>query len=244
MINQDKGIALVTGGATGIGASCCRALANAGFRIGIHYRSSEEKAKALIAEFANGFLIKSDLGTEEGVNQVYETVQSAGLPLEVLVNNAGLNIDAPIAFAKLKDFDQMVGMNMRGTWYLTKRLVRLMIPNAKGRIINITSVVGYTGNAYQGVYSMTKAAINNLTRTLAQELAEYGILVNAVAPGFIDTSMTHVIPPEVQEEILKKIPLKRIGKPEEIAEVVAFLATQATYITGTTIHVNGGMYGG
>jgi 3-oxoacyl-[acyl-carrier protein] reductase len=133
---------------------------------------------------------------------------------------------------------------MKTVWYLTKRLMRLMIRNRSGRIINISSIIGSIGNPTQSIYGMTKAAIDNFTKTAAMEMAEYGILVNSIAPGFIDTDMTKNLPEEHKNMILSRIPLKRMGTPEEIAQVVGFLATSGTYITGTVIHVNGGMYGG
>jgi 3-oxoacyl-[acyl-carrier protein] reductase len=237
-------VALVTGGATGIGAACCRALSQAGLAVGIHHRTSAAAAQALQEELGeNTFLVSADLSTTEGVDAVYEVMRQRG-GLEVLVNNAGATADAPLFSARLEDFDRVVATNMRSTWYLTKRLARLMMRQRSGRIINISSVVGSTGNPGQSVYGMTKAAIDNFTRTAAAELADYGILVNAVAPGFIETAMTQVLPEEIREGILARVPLKRMGTPQEVAAMVRFLALEATYCTGTTFHVNGGMYGG
>jgi 3-oxoacyl-[acyl-carrier protein] reductase len=237
-------VALVTGGATGIGAACCRALSQAGLAVGIHHRTSAAAAQALQEELGeNAFLVGADLSSTEGVDAVYEAMRQRG-GLEVLVNNAGATVDAPLFSARLEDFDRIVATNMRSTWYLTKRLARLMMRQRSGRIINISSVVGSTGNPGQSVYGMTKAAIDNFTRTAAAELADYGILVNAVAPGFIETAMTQVLPDEIREGILARVPLKRMGTPEEVAALVRFLALEASYCTGTTFHVNGGMYGG
>ena len=237
-------VALVTGGATGIGAACCRALSQAGLAVGIHHRTSAAAAQTLQEELGeNAFLVSADLSTTEGVDAVYEVMRQRG-GLEVLVNNAGATADAPLFSARLEDFDRIVATNMRSTWSLTKRLARLMMRQRSGRIINISSVVGSTGNPGQSVYGMTKAAIDNFTRTAAAELADYGILVNAVAPGFIETAMTQVLPEEIREGILARVPLKRMGTPQEVAAMVRFLALEATYCTGTTFHVNGGMYGG
>lgn len=241
--STNLGIALVTGGATGIGAACCRALAAAGFKVGIHYNSSSAAAEKLQLELPGSFIVGADVSTESGVDAVHDAVKAQG-DLAVVVNNAGMAIDAPLFSAKLEDFDKVVATNMRSTWYLTKRLSRLMIRKKAGRIINISSVVGSTGNPTQSVYGMTKAAIDNFTKTASVELAGYGILVNAVAPGFIETRMTAELGAEIQAGILSRIPLGRMGKPEEIAQVVRFLATEGSYITGTTIHVNGGMYFG
>jgi len=237
-------LALVTGGATGIGAACCRALAGAGMTVAIHHRTSAAAAEDLRQELGpEAFLVQADLATAQGVDALYEEMRARG-GLDVLVNNAGATVDAPLFSARLEDFDRLVATNMRSTWYLTKRLARLMMRRKAGRIINISSVVGSTGNPGQSIYGMTKAALDNFTRTAALELADYGILVNAVAPGFIQTAMTEVLAPEIREGILGRVPLKRMGTPEEVAALVRFLAVEATYCTGTTFHVNGGMYGG
>ena len=236
-----KPIALVTGGATGIGSACCRILTAAGFAVGIHYNSSKESAEKLSAELPGSFILGADISTEAGVDSVFEAIKAKD-GLAVLVNNAGMAIDAPLFSAKLEDFDKVVDTNMRSTWYLTKKLTRLMIRKKSGRVINISSVVGSTGNPTQSVYGMTKAAIDNFTKTAAVELAGYNILVNAVAPGFIETRMTSELGEAIKTGILSRIPLGRMGSPEEIAQVVTFLATEGSYITGTTIHVNGGMF--
>ncbi len=238
---SDAKIALVTGGATGIGAACCRILAQAGFTVGIHYNSSAAAAEALAKELPGSFTVGADISTEAGVDAVAEALKGKG-QLSVLVNNAGMAIDAPIFSAKLEDFDKVVATNMRSTWYLTKKLTRLMIRAKEGRVINISSVVGHTGNPTQSVYGMTKAAIDNFTKTAALEMAGYNILVNAVAPGFIETRMTAELGDDIKAGIFARIPLGRMGQPEEIAKAVRFLAVDASYCTGTVIHVNGGMY--
>ncbi len=242
-MNNELKVALVTGGGTGIGAACCRELAKAGYAVGIHYNSSSGPAEAVQAELENSFTIQADLSTREGADEICTALKERG-NLEVLVNNAGMTMDAPLFSAKIDDFDKVVNTNMRGTWYLTKRLGRLMMRNKTGRVINISSVVGSTGNPTQSVYGMTKAAIDNFTRTAAMEFAPYNILVNSVAPGFIETKMTDVLSEDVQQHILGQIPLNRMGTPEEVASFVRFLATEGTYCTGTVFHVNGGMYGG
>jgi len=243
MSDNEKKVALVTGGATGIGAACSRALAAAGFRVGIHYNSSAAAAEALAAELPGSFTVGADVSTDAGVDALAEALKDKG-PLFVVVNNAGLALDAPLFSAKVEDFDKTVATNMRSVWLVTKKLSRLMIRRKEGRIINMSSVVGSTGNPTQTAYGMTKAAIDNFTKTAAMELAGYNILVNAVAPGFIETRMTADLSDEVKAGIFGRIPLGRMGKPEEIAQVVRFLATEGSYITGTTIHVNGGMFGG
>jgi len=157
---------------------------------------------------------------------------------------AGVSIDADMQRMRIEQFDTQ-RLALRGAWYLTKRILRLfMLRTGSGRIINITSVIGHTGNSGQIPYAMEKAALDALTKSLARELKGRNILVNSVAPGFIATKMTAGLPVEIQEEILGSIPLGRMGRPEEVAEVVGFLAMAGSYITGTVIHVNGGIYGG
>lgn len=241
---MEKRIALVTGAGRGIGAAIARELGRRGFTVGIHYNSSAGAAEKLKEEIGDAFLVQADISTPEGCDKIYNELKSRKEPLEVLVNNAGAVKDNPLFQASLDEFQMMVDLNMRATWYLSKRLMRLMIRNKSGRIINISSVIGSQGNPTQSVYGMTKAAIDNFTKVAAMEVADYGILVNSVAPGFIETDMTKDLPEEHKKIILERIPLHRIGRPEEIAEVVGFLATSGTYITGTVIHVNGGMYGG
>jgi 3-oxoacyl-[acyl-carrier protein] reductase len=170
-------------------------------------------------------------------------MQTAGR-VDVLVNNAGFNVNAPMLVMKLDDYDKVAAM-ARATWYLTKCVVRrFMLRKGTGRIINVSSVVGHTGNPGQIPYTMVKAGLDAFAKSLAQELAGREILVNAVAPGFVDTDMTRELPREVQDAILARIPQGRMGRPDEVAEVVAFLASRGSYINGSVIHVNGGMFGG
>lgn len=241
---SDQPVALVTGGGTGIGAACCRQLAAEGFRVAIHYRSSEEKATKLAAELDGAFTIKADLMDSESLDALIKEMKGAAGRIDVLVNNAGFNINAPMLAMKLDEYDAVASV-ARGTWYLTKLVLRrFMLRRGTGRIINISSVVGHTGNPGQIPYTMVKAGLDAFTKSLAQELAGRDILVNAIAPGFIDTEMTEDLPEEVKEAILAKIPMGRTGSADEIADVVAFLATRGNYINGSVLHVNGGMYGG
>ena len=244
-MSDDKGIALVTGGSGGIGAACCRALGESGFKVGIHFNRGQEQAEKLSSEIPGSFLIQADISSVEGMDSIYDILKKDhGGNIEVLVNNAGVALDNPIFSATLDEFQKTMDINLRSTWYLTKRLARFMIRKKKGRIINISSVVGSAGNAAQSVYGMSKAAINNFTKSASKEFAQYGILVNSVAPGFIKTSMTDTIPEEFAEVFMKAIPLERMGTPEEVAEMVQFLAVKGSYCTGAVFHVNGGMYGG
>jgi 3-oxoacyl-[acyl-carrier protein] reductase len=236
-------VAVVTGGATGIGRAVCRSLAAKGFRVGVVYNSSEAKAREVAGGLDGAFAARADLGDPAQVEALVKQLQELAGRVDVLVNNAGLNRDAPIFTMKLDDYDAVAGV-ARGTWYLTKLVLRRFMLRTGGRIVNVSSVVGHTGNAGQIPYTMAKAGLDALTRSLAQELAGRDILVNSVAPGFIDTDMTASLPEEVRGRILQRIPLGRMGRPEEVAEVVAFLATEGSYVNGSVIHVNGGMYGG
>jgi len=241
---MDRPVAIVTGAGTGIGAACCRALAEKGFIVGIHYRSSEQGAKELLDLIGQGFLLKADLADTAQVDAMVNGIKDKAGRVDVLVNNAGHSINADINSMRIEQFDDQRSVS-RGTWYLTKRIIRqFMLRRNEGRIINISSVVAHTGNAGQIPYTMEKAALDAFTKSLALELRGRNILVNSVAPGFIGTGMTEGLPEEVKERILAGIPLGRIGTPEEVAEVVAFLSTGGTYINGSIIHVNGGLYGG
>ncbi|MDP6980627.1 MAG: 3-oxoacyl-ACP reductase family protein [Myxococcota bacterium] len=237
-------VALVTGGGTGIGAACCRRLAAEGFRVGVHYRSSEEKAKKLIAELPDGFGVRADLSDSESIDAMVKELKEVAGRVDTLVNNAGYNVNAPMLTMSLDQYDSVASV-ARGTWYLSKMILRrFMMRKGTGRIVNISSVVGHTGNPGQVPYTMVKAGLDAFTKSLAQELAGREILVNSVAPGFIDTDMTEELPEEVKEQILSRIPQGRMGSADEVADVVAYLATRASYVNGTVVHVNGGMYGG
>lgn len=244
-LKPDAPVAVVTGGGTGIGAACCRALAERGFYVGIHYRTSGKTAQKVLTEINDqGFLLPADLTDPGQVDQMTDQIKTQSGRVDVLVNNAGESINAPMLAMKLEDFDAQRSL-VRGAWYLTKRILRqFMMRQESGRIINISSITGHTGNAGQIPYTMEKAALDAMTKSLAKELAGRNILVNSVAPGFIDTEMTRSLPPELCENILQNIPIGRVGRPEEVAEVVAFLADRGGYINGTVLHVNGGMYGG
>jgi len=241
----DKPVAVVTGGGKGIGAACCKALAKHGFRVGIHYRTSCQPAHDILSDInGNGFLLQADLTEPDQVDNMVRRIKDETGIVDVLVNNAGMCINDPITTMKMEAFDYQRSI-LRGTWYLTKRILRVfMLRRSSGRIINISSIVGHTGNAGQIPYTMEKAALDAMTKSLAKELWGRNILVNSVAPGFIDTDMTHELSKDIQQGILDSIPLGRMGQPEEVAEVIAFLARQGGYINGSIIHVNGGMYSG
>ena len=239
---SDK-IAIVTGAGTGIGSAISETLSKLGFTVGLHYNKSESSVLEVQKKCDKSFLIQADLSTEDGCQKIYEVIKKEyNSCLDVLVNNAGIALDKPIFSSSTDDFDKTINLNMRSTWYLTKKLAKFMIRKKEGRIINISSVVAHIANPAQAIYSMTKSAIEAFTRVSALEFAEYNILVNAIAPGFINTAMTQNIKDEFKSHILSKIPLGRMAEPTEIAEVVGFLSTSGSYITGSTIHVNGGLY--
>ena len=237
-------VALVTGAATGIGAACAKRLAAEGYRVGLHYRSSVDKAQKLLEELPGSFGLKADLTEEAEVDALIKAIKAGPGRVDVLVNNAGYNVNAPMLTMSLDQYDSVAAV-ARGTWYLSKMVLRrFMFRRGAGRIINISSVVGHTGNPGQVPYTMVKAGLDAFTKSLSQELTGKDILVNSVAPGFIATDMTEVLPDEIKETIVAKVPQGRMGTAEEVADVVAFLSTRASYINGTVIHVNGGMYGG
>jgi len=242
---MDKPIAVVTGGGKGIGAACCQALAAEGFFVGIHYRNSKELAEQVFSDIGGkGFLLQADLTDIDQVEAMVAQIKQRVGRLDVLVNNAGMCINDSITRMKIDAFDTQRGV-LRGVWYLTKRILRVfMLRQSTGRIINISSVVGHTGNAGQIPYTMEKAGMDAMTKSLAKELQGRNILVNSVSPGFIETDMTRELPDEIQQQIAGQIPLNRMGKPEEVADVVSFLANRGEYISGSVIHVNGGMYSG
>ena len=241
---SERPVALVTGGGTGIGSACCRALAAEGFRVAVHYRSSAESALKLASELAGAFTVQGDIADPAAVDGIVAQLKDEAGRVDVLVNNAGYNVNAPVLTMKLDDYDAVASL-ARGTWYLTKLVLRrFMLRAGTGRVINVSSVVCHTGNAVQIPYTMVKAGLDAFTKSLAQELAGREILVNSVAPGFIDTEMTEELPADVKDSILGRIPQGRMGRADEVADVVAFLATRGSYVNGTVLHVNGGMYGG
>ncbi len=240
---SQKQVALVTGGSRGIGKACVEVLGKAGYRVAFTYRSGEDEAKAIMSDVPDSQAFRCDLTDVQACQDLIKSVKDQFGAIDVLVNNAGVAIDQILAFAKPEDFDILIATNLKPVFLLSKYAAKVMLRQRRGRIINLSSVVGHTGNAGQSIYAATKAAITGFTQSIAQELAGAGILCNAVAPGFIATDMTSSLKDEVKQAILSKVPLKRLGTPEDVAYAVEFLASEkASYITGTTLHVNGGMY--
>ncbi|MFK7827134.1 MAG: 3-oxoacyl-ACP reductase family protein [Oligoflexales bacterium] len=240
---MNEKVALVTGGSKGIGAACVKALGQNGFKVAVHYRSDPDLASDLVSNLPEACAFQYDLGEDGAADILVKEVKKKYGRIDVLVNNAGHSIDQLIPFAKPADFDSLLTINLKSVFLLTKHCSRLMIKQKSGSIINISSVVGHTGNAGQSMYAATKSAITGFTMSIAKDLAPYQIRANCVAPGFIETKMTSALSDEVKESILANIPLGRLGQSDEVADAVRFLASQqASYITGSTIHVNGGMY--
>lgn len=238
--------ALITGATRGIGKQIAITLAKQGYNIALNYRKENEElenTKKEIEEIGVQVLaVKGDVANfEECENFVKQVIERFG-QIDVLVNNAGITKDMLLMRMKKEDFEQVIDTNLVGTFNVTKNVVPYMMKARSGRIINISSVVGISGNAGQTNYSASKAGIIGFSKSLAKEIASRNILVNAVAPGFIETNMTDVLKDDVKQEIAKNIPLKRMGTAQDVANVVKFLASDdSSYITGQVINVDGGM---
>lgn len=242
---MDK-VALITGATRGIGKQIAITLAKEGYHIALNYRKENEDLENTIKEIEENkvtcFAVKGDVSSFEDCEELAKQVIGKFGKIDVLVNNAGITKDMLLMRMKKEDFEQVIDVNLIGTFNVTKNVISHMLKARSGRIINISSVVGVSGNAGQTNYSASKAGMIGFTKSLAKEVASRGILVNAVAPGFIETSMTEVLKDEVKEEIAKSIPLKRMGTSEDVANVVKFLASEdSCYITGQVLHVDGGM---
>lgn len=242
---MDK-VALITGATRGIGKQIAITLAKEGYHIALNYRKENEDLENTIKEIEENkvtcFAVKGDVSSFEDCEELAKQVIEKFGKIDVLVNNAGITKDMLLMRMKKEDFEQVIDVNLIGTFNVTKNVISHMLKARSGRIINISSVVGVSGNAGQTNYSASKAGMIGFTKSLAKEVASRGILVNAVAPGFIETSMTEVLKDEVKEEIAKSIPLKRMGTSEDVANVVKFLASEdSCYITGKVLHVDGGM---
>lgn len=239
-------IALITGGTRGIGKGIAITLAKNGYDIAINYRTENDalsNTKKLIEQNgAKCFTVQGDVSSFEDCERFVKEIINEYGKIDVLVNNAGITRDTLLMRMKKEDFEDVIDTNLLGTFNVTKNVITHMIKARLGRIINISSVVGITGNAGQTNYAASKAGIIGFTKSLAKEVASRGILVNAVAPGFIETDMTDVLKGNIKEEIEKSIPLKRIGTTEDVANIVKFLASEeSSYITGQVINVDGGM---
>lgn len=240
-------VAIVTGASRGIGRQIALTFASYGANVVVNYNGSLEKAKEVAKEIEEmgreALLFQGNVADMDAMKEmVKETTKKFGR-IDILVNNAGVTKDNLLMAMKEEEFDQVIDTNLKGSFVCMKQVIRIMMKQRYGRIINLSSVSGRMGNAGQVNYSASKAGVIGMTKALAKEVGSRGITVNAVAPGFIETDMTAVLKDEVKEAIMAGIPLKRVGKPQDIAEAVAFLASdKASYITGQVLSVDGGMY--
>lgn len=239
-------VAFITGATRGIGRQIAITLAKEGFDIAINYRKENEdliETKKMVEDQkVKCFTVQGDVSSFEDSERMVKDIIEDFNHIDILVNNAGITKDMLLMRMKKEDFESVIGVNLVGTFNITKNVIPYMMKNRSGRIINVSSVVGISGNAGQTNYSASKAGIIGFTKSLAKEVGSRNILVNAVAPGFIETQMTDVLKEEVKEEISKTIPLKRMGTVEDVANVVKFLASKdSSYITGQVINIDGGM---
>ena len=239
-------IALVTGASRGIGRACALALSEAGARVVLAARAVdklEEVAAEIRSAGRQAFTVPIDLAHEDSIKEAFSRTAKEFGPVEILVNNAGITRDGLAVRMKRDDWNAVLDTNLTGTFLCIQQVLQSMMRARWGRIVNISSVVGEMGNAGQANYSASKAGLIGLTKSLAQEMGSRNITVNAVAPGFVETDMTGVLAAELKENLLKSVPLRRIGSPADIAAAVRFLASdEASYITGHVLDVNGGMY--
>lgn len=240
-------LALVTGASRGIGRAIALELAHNGYDVAINYNRSESDAISLCEEIkslgVNAKIFQADVSVQEEAARLFSEIKSSSMgSVSVLVNNAGITRDNLLMRMKPEDWLAVINSNLNSAFYCTREAIRDMAKAKYGRIINIASVVGLTGNAGQSNYAASKAGIIGFTKSVAREYASRGITANAIAPGFIATSMTEILKPEVKENILKSIPVGTIGKPEDVAKVVMFFAGETSgYITGQVLAVDGGM---
>ncbi|HBC4588832.1 TPA: 3-oxoacyl-[acyl-carrier-protein] reductase [Staphylococcus aureus] len=239
--------ALVTGASRGIGRSIALQLAEEGYNVAVNYAGSKEKAEAVVEEIkakgVDSFAIQANVADADEVKAMIKEVVSQFGSLDVLVNNAGITRDNLLMRMKEQEWDDVIDTNLKGVFNCIQKATPQMLRQRSGAIINLSSVVGAVGNPGQANYVATKAGVIGLTKSAARELASRGITVNAVAPGFIVSDMTDALSDELKEQMLTQIPLARFGQDTDIANTLAFLASdKAKYITGQTIHVNGGMY--
>lgn len=239
--------AIITGASKGIGAVIAKRLNELNYNLVLNYKSNTSSMEELIESFSNSstenIIVKCDISNFNDAKKLIDEAFNKFGSVEVLINNAGITKDNILPLMTEEEFDLVIDTNLKGTFNCCKHIAKRMIKQKTGRIISISSVVGLAGNAGQVNYSASKAGIIGMTKSMARELGKKNILVNAIAPGFIQTEMTDKIPENIKEEMLKNIPLQRFGQPSDIADCVEFLVSdKSTYITGQVISVNGGFY--
>ena len=239
-------VALVTGGASGIGRTISLELAKKGAIVFVNYNKSQDKAKSLIEEIESfggkAYHFQADVSKYEDAKNLIDFIVSKENTLNIVVNNAGITDDALILRMTEEQFDHVIETNLKGVWNISKHSAKVLLKSGYGRLINISSVSGVMGNAGQSNYSSAKAGVIGMTKALAREFASRGVTVNAIAPGFIETEMTKKLSEEMIKTWADQIPLKRFGRPEDVAHAVLFLASEeASYITGHTLEVDGGL---
>lgn len=239
--------AIITGASKGIGAAIASRLNELGYSLFLNYRSNTASMEELINSFVNketeNVIVQCDISSYEDAKKLVDTAYERFGSIDVLINNAGITKDNLLPLMSEEEFDTVIETNLKGTFNCCKHISKKMIKQKYGRIINISSVVGLAGNAGQINYSASKAGVIGMTKSMARELGKKNILVNAIAPGFIQTEMTDKIPDDVKVEMMKNIPLQRLGQPSDIADSVEFLISdKASYITGQVLSVNGGYY--
>ncbi|MCT6682995.1 3-oxoacyl-[acyl-carrier-protein] reductase [Bacillus velezensis] len=244
MLNEKT--AVVTGASRGIGRAIALDLAKNGCNVVVNYSGNEAKANEVVDEIKslgrNAIAVKADVSNSEEVQNMMKVAVAAFSSIDILVNNAGITKDNLLMRMKENEWDDVININLKGVFNCTKAVTRQMMKQRSGRIINVSSIVGVSGNPGQANYVAAKAGVIGLTKSSAKELASRNITVNAIAPGFISTDMTDKLSKEVQDEMLKQIPLARFGDPSDISSVVTFLASEGSrYMTGQTLHIDGGM---
>jgi acetoacetyl-CoA reductase len=239
-------VALVTGASRGIGRAIALELARCGAHVAVNFRSDAKQAECTVNQIrelgVEGQLIQGDVSKKEQAARIVKQVLDTWQRLDILVNNAGITRDRSLRKMTEDDWAEVINVNLNGTFFCTHAAVQPMMDQNYGRIINISSVIGQTGNFGQANYSASKGGIIAFTKSLAREMAKFNITANAIAPGFTTTEMVDAMPPEIAAQIKSKIPLRRFAAPEEIAKAAAFLAAEGDYITGQELNVNGGYH--